>query len=253
MTEVEKEIRKQQRENLKKMSLQKKAEYLWTYYKWHLIGLVLLLIFTGLLLRDISYGSKPSYINVIMMNTQPGFDPVEQLVPDLYDLSGVDPEEYRINIDTTMYISDSPAAAQITMGSEQKLLALYAAKEADVMIAPESVVEHYLQAGIFADPAAILGPEMTEELQRKGFPLYFRKQGEMVPEEEGPASEGKQIIPEDKDVCLGIVINDSSYIKNLGVYDLPGDSGAESIIFTFSAVSENVKSSLNFLELLLNE
>lgn len=247
MTEVEKEIREQQKSNLKKMNTREKADYLWSYYKWYLIGAILAVVIVCTLIRDISYGSKPSYINAVIMNADPSFDPADRLVPDLMDFAGVDPKEYRINIDTSMYISKAPEAAQITMGSEQKLAALYAAGEIDVMIAPESVFEHYPEADLFKDPFTILEEDYIERLRENGFLPYYKK--EKVPdtkENTGNENAGKK----DEEKCLGIIVNNSSYLNEIGLFnDLYFEENSP-VIYSFSSISDDIKSSVNLLKLL---
>ncbi|MBR2276073.1 MAG: hypothetical protein IJ873_08455 [Lachnospiraceae bacterium] len=254
MTEVEKEIRKEQKEHLKRMNPREKTAYLWTYYKWYLIGFICILGFILFLIRDISYGSKPSYLNVIVMNASPDFDPKEALIPDLTEYAGIDPKESRINIDTSMYIGDSPGATQITMGSEQKLLALYAAGEADVLIAPESVIEHYLQAGLFMDPSAVLSPEALRKLQAKGFEPDLRLKSDTISEETAVSDHGnEEKAGEEETVCLGIDVSNSRYLKSLGIYNDSNEDEDMSIIFVFSAVAKNIKSSINLLNMLVSK
>ena len=247
MTEVEKEIREQQKSNPKKMNTREKADYLWSYYKWYLIGAILAVVIVCTLIRDISYGSKPSYINAVIMNADPSFDPADRLVPDLMDFAGVDPKKYRINIDTSMYISEAPETAQITMGSEQKLAALYAAGEIDVMIAPESVFEHYPEADLFKDPFTILEADYIERLREKGFLPYYKKENAPdTKENSGNENAGKK----DGEKCLGIIVNNSSYLNEIGIYYDSYLKENSPVIYSFSSISDDIKSSVNLLKLL---
>ncbi len=255
MTDVEKEIRQQQKERLKKMTTKEKAAYLWTYYKWYLIGFIFIVVFLALFTRDILNGRKPSYIYAVMINTSPGFEAADRLIPDLSDLADADLSKYRITIDSSMYISDAPVAAQINMGSEQKLIALYAAREIDALTAPESVIEQYLKAGLFADPYEILGPDQMKKLSEAGFKPYLRKKSEVLQEEsdaDDKAFEKNTTSASDDKVCLGLVINNSSYLKEIGAYSIDEGPDAEPIVYVFSSVSDDTKSSVILLELLTN-
>ena len=246
MSSVEEDIRKEQREHLRRMNTKEKAAYIWGYYKWHMIGVLFAIILITSLIHDMLQNSRPVFVDILLLNTDAGFDAGERLVSDIASFSGVDTREYRINVDSSLYINedDSVPPGPVAAASAQKLLALYAAGEVDVMIAPEAVIESYLRAGIYTDPETVLEKSYIKELENKGYELYFRKLSEMTdPEDMDEAFK-------DRDVCVGIVINNSSYLSEAGVYDGLSPDSETDVIFTFSSVGQHLDNARSFLDLI---
>ena len=226
------------------MDTRQKLAYIRDYYKWHIIIALAVVIFLISFIRDMRENSKPSYIDIVFVNAAPYFNAEERLKPDIEAYSDIDTKEYKINIDSSIIIGSDGDTSPATIGSTQKFLALYAAKEVDVMIAPEPVIDMYIKADIFADPTEILSPEEIDRLSQKGYTLYYRKLSERIEPEE------RDTLMEDKDVCIGIVLNNSSYLSDIGAFPADNISSNTPVIFTFSSVSEHLESARSFLNLL---
>ncbi len=240
---VEKEIREEQKKKLSRMSTKEKLSYIWDYYKWHIIITVALLAISISLAKDIRHNKMPSFINVLMANASPYFDPENRLVSDIAEYGEVDLNSQRISVDSSILI-DNDSTSPLAMGSAQKLLAMYAANEVDVMIAPESVIDFYLKTKIFADPLELLDEAQAKRLKDAGYEFYYRKLSEMTdPEEEEMPSE-------DREVCVGIIINNSSYLSEIGAYTGLEDKSGPPVIFTFAKGSEKKENAILFLNLL---
>ena len=246
MSGVDSDIRKEQREHLRRMNTKEKAAYIWGYYKWHMIGIIFVIIFITSLVHDMLQNSRPSFIDILMINVSAGFDAGDRLIDDIASFSGVDTDEYRIDVDSSLYINEDDLAMSgpVAAASAQKLVALFAAGEVDVMIAPEPVLKSYLSAGIFTDPGTVLDASYIRELEEKGYELYYRKLSETMDPEEMDENF------EDREVCVGIVINNSSYLSEIGAYGRLSPNSGTDVIFIFSSVGKHLDNARSFLEMI---
>ncbi len=246
---VEKEIRKIQRESLKNMNNRQRLSYIWGYYKWHILFTLFIAILLISITKDLIINNRPSYINILLINASPFFSGNEELEQDIAEFSNVDLNKYNINIDPSIYISeqDSDTLNPMNIGSVQKFMALYASNDVDVMIAPETFIDMYLHEDMYADPVTIAGEELIAKLEEAGFPLYYRKLSEFKDQEEAKESEEPF---EDREICIGIKINNSDYLNSLNVYDNAIKSWDTPVIFTFSGACKNPEHSLEFLNLI---
>ncbi len=243
---IEEEVRREQREKFKKMNFKKKLKYIWDYYKWHIIISIAIIAVASSLIKDMRLNNLPSYINILLVNASPSFSPEDELIGDIAAYSQVDLNEYKISVDSSIVLDDGSSFSQFAIGSAQKFLAMYAAHDVDVMIAPEPVIEMYLKSGIFADPLELLDETEIERLKKCGCTFYYRKLKEMTNPEEWDET------LENKDICIGIVLNDNSYLNDVGAYIPDENSLVTDVIFTFSSVAENKDNAIDFLRMITN-
>ncbi len=248
---LEQEIRKKQKESFAKMTPGQKLSYIFGYYKWHILAAVAFVIIVTSVTRDLINGNRPVFVNILLVNASPWFDPEERLKGDIASRFNVNTDEYRIDIDSSVTIGDPQEMSPVSVASAQKLMALYAAGETDVMIAPESVIDIYLQAGIFADPTAFLSESELKALESKGYELCYRKQSEMSDEDTAAAADAGISQPsEDRDVCVGIIVDNSSYLKEIGAFSGFSEHDKTHVIFTFSPVSPHPENAAAFLKMI---
>lgn len=244
---IEKEVRQMQREKFRKMNTKEKCKYILDYYKWHIIVTVFILAVAFSLIKDMMANNRPSYLNILLINTAPSFNPEDGLTGDIADYSDVDLNEYKINVDSTMYLENDSSYSPFAMGSAQKFLAVYAAGEVDVMIAPESVIEMYLKANIFTDPMELLDEKEIDCLKQAGCTFCYKKLKDMTDPEDWDDS------MDNKDICIGIVLNNDNYLNKVGAYTSDENSLVTDVIFTFSSVIENRDNAIDFLRMITNQ
>ncbi|MCR4656023.1 MAG: hypothetical protein K5770_07335 [Lachnospiraceae bacterium] len=244
---IEKEVRQMQREKFRKMSTKEKCRYILDYYKWHIIVSIFILAVTISLIKDMRANNRPSYLNILLINTSPSFNSEDELTGDIADYCDVDLNEYKISVDSSMFLEEDSSYSPFAMGSAQKFLAVYAAGEVDVMIAPESVIEMYLKANIFEDPMELLDEEDIESLEQAGCTFCYKKLKDMTDPENWDDS------MENKDICIGITLNNNSYLKKIGAYSPDENGNITDVIFTFSSVVENKDNAIAFLRMITNQ
>ncbi|MCR5788269.1 MAG: hypothetical protein K6G83_00115 [Lachnospiraceae bacterium] len=244
---IESDIRKEQKAKLRLMSPKEKCSYIWAYYKFHILISLFILLFLFTTIRDIHRNSRPHFIDVLLVNASPGFQPEDDMEGDYAAWAGVDTDAFQISIDASIQFDrDGDGINPLTLGAAQKFLAVYAAGDVDAMLAPEAVIENYLKAGIFTDPTTVLTEAQINDLTEKGCELYIRKQSELINEEE------EEMPAEDREVCIGIKINSSSYLSENGVFPSSGDILEPPVIFTFSPGSDSFDNAVSFLEMIIS-
>ncbi|MBO4901215.1 MAG: hypothetical protein J5518_00280 [Lachnospiraceae bacterium] len=168
---IKDEIREEQKK-FKDMPLKGKIGYIRDYYKFHILIGILVIIFGAVFLRDYIVNSRPDYLNAVMLNTILDYAADSDITGDLAAYAGVDREEYKITIDTTMRI-DLEHNDQMSMASEQKILALFSADEIDVMAAPLAIMDTYAPENAFSDIHAIMDDAQIKAMEEAGFPVYY--------------------------------------------------------------------------------
>ena len=127
------EEKRSQWQALKGMGFKAYWDYFWDYYKIHVIVGVLLIIFAVSLIRDVA-GNKPFALNAVFINGA-SLDDESVLAEEFAEYEGIDTHEEQVFIDTSLVMSeDNVTASSNTISSTQKLYAMIAAKELDVIL-----------------------------------------------------------------------------------------------------------------------
>ena len=165
------EIKKEQKK-MKDMTLKGKIAYIWDYYKIHIIiGLVIagsLFVF----IRDWVKASRPVYLNAVVLNTILDYEGDSDIASDFRSYAAIDPDTYNCMVDTSLRM-EIGGGDQMTMATEQKILSLFSAKELDVMVAPEEIVEYYAPENAFLDIRTIISEDQIHTFESAGYPLYY--------------------------------------------------------------------------------
>lgn len=163
---------KEEQKKVKDMSLKGKMSYIWDYYKIHIIiGLVIagsLFVF----IRDWVNASRPIYLSAVVLNTILDYEGDSDIASDFRSYASVDSDTYNCTIDTSLRM-ELGGGDQMTMASEQKILGLFSAKEIDVMMAPEEIIEYYAPESAFIDIRTIMTPDQISAFENAGYPLYY--------------------------------------------------------------------------------
>ncbi len=226
---------------LKDMPPKKKAEYIWEYYKIPIIIAVLAVIFIVTFVRDYRINKRPYYIDAIVINSDIAYSADNYILNDFIKYAGVDTKAYNIAVDTSI-IMDEEKLDQMTMANSQKVMALFAAGELDVVIGPDSIMDQYGKMEAFRDISQVISDDRIKELSDAGFEVYQATayeeddQGNMVPVNTYPA---------------GIYLDGSKYLASLeeGAFATAKESGKRPV-FAITASTERVDNSLKLLSML---
>ena len=161
------EEKRNQWQALKGMGFKAHWDYFWDYYKIHVIIGAALLIFVVMLVKDIASG-KPYALNAVFINANT-MESTEEIVNDFAQKENIDLEKETVFIDTatSLSLNSLDGMAVTTM---EKIYAMIAAKELDVIFADPQIFEYYARNEMFVD----LRDYYTEqELSNLGDKVYY--------------------------------------------------------------------------------
>ena len=232
---------KEERTKLKDMTPKKKAEYIWEYYKIPIIGLLAAVIFIVTFTRDYRINKRPYFLDVIVINSDLAYSADNYLQNDYIRYAGVDTETYNIAFDTSIII-DEEKFDQMTMANSQKVMALFAAGELDVVMGPDSIMDQYGRMGSFMDLGPVLMGDLEKRLEDAGFEVFYAAvfeeddNGDSVPVNTYPA---------------GVYLDGSDYLASLeeGAFKTAEEAGKRPV-FAIAATSKRTENALAFLSML---
>ena len=165
---------KQETKKFKNMNFKEKSQYIWDYYKIPIISGIVLILFAVFIIRDIRDNSRETYLSACMLNSNHIYDDDTTLITEYTNYADIDTEAVQLNIDFSMRI-DLDNADQMSMAYQQKIMALFAAEELDVMVGDEAIISTYADAYAFADLNEVLPADVKAELEEKGYTYYMSK------------------------------------------------------------------------------
>lgn len=226
---------------LKDMPPKKKAEYIWEYYKIPIIIVVAAVFFIVTFIRDYRINKRPYFIDAILINSDIGYSADNYILNDFIKYAGVDTETYNIAVDTTISI-DEEKLDQMSMANSQKVMALFAAGELDVVMGPDSIMDQYGGMDAFMDLSGVLSEDKVKSLKDAGYEMYYAT----VYEDD---ENGK---PQPVNTYLaGVYLDNSRYLASLeeGAFRSVKESGRRPV-FAIAARSVRVENSLKLLSML---
>ncbi len=163
---------KQETRKMKDMSLKEKAAYLWEYYKIPMIGTIAGILFLSVFIRDWVNNNKPVYLYALFINSNFIYEDTSTIEADYIAREEIDLEENNLYIDFSMQMLDD-GYDQLTLGNQQKIMALYASGGLDSVLGPVDVIQTYAAADAYADLAALLPDDVKQTLADKGYKYYY--------------------------------------------------------------------------------
>ncbi len=235
------EIR-QENIKLKDMAFRKKAAYIWDYYKIHIIVTIAVIIFIITFVHDYRINKRPLYLDAIIINSDVAYSADNYFKDDYIRYSGVDTDTYNLAIDTGIIISED-SYDQMTTANIQKVMAMYAAGDLDVVIAPDTITDEYGAIGAHMDLSGVLTDDLKEELEKKGCEPYYT-----TVYEEDENGEHKPV----EEYLAGVYLDRSEYLNTLGgtgAFTTQLQSGKRPV-FTITATSQRTDHAIEFLKML---
>lgn len=162
------------RENNRKMkgkSFKAKLQYFWEYYRLPTIIILFTIIIVFSAVKAI-ITKKDVAFEVVMVNCQGTPDPTQ-----FEEILGLNQEKEEVVYDNSFSMSADPAAySEAFYTSAQKLVALVAAQQVDVMIADPQLSENYFNSEFFVD----LRNYFTEEELKKMNEPFEDENGNLI-------------------------------------------------------------------------
>ncbi|MDO4189308.1 MAG: hypothetical protein Q4D29_10000 [Lachnospiraceae bacterium] len=235
---------KEQTKKFKDMTPRQKVDYIYTYYKWWILGALLIIIFISGTINAIRSNSREVYLYADFIDTT-----VENVALTctlegdfLQSVNLENGENYKSGFDYTIYM-DNDYGNQQSMAGQVKLVSEYSAGQVDIVCGPESIMDQSADVGGYGNLSEILPAGMIDELKAKGFEPYYYT--EKIYDDFD--SEGNTTYSEGDTYIGGIYINNSSKLfgtESTCVYDKDME---EKYVLAIAWNTENIDHCIEFI------
>ena len=128
----------------KDLSRKAKVQYIWDYYRWHIIAAICLVAFViSMIVHYAAY--RESVLDIVMVNTLNPYEESVSSTDEFFEQEGFTKKE-EVTVDTSITFSDDDNYST-NYYSNQKLTLKLSVGDADVLFAPEFVFQQYADAG----------------------------------------------------------------------------------------------------------
>ena len=147
--------------DFKAMSTQKKLGYVWDYYRFHILGIIILTITAASIIHH--YATlKDSVLDMLFLNAytiEEEQKPFEAFMAE----QKYDTNDYEICVTTSLSFALQEGSYQQDYYTIQTLSALFAAGDLDVFAAPHQIYNDFASAGYVADLRTVFTEEELAE------------------------------------------------------------------------------------------
>ena len=143
--------------DFKAMSTQKKLGYVWDYYRFHILGIIILVVTFGSIIHH--YATlKTSVLDMLFLNAYT-LEEEQKPFEDFLTARGYDLDEYEIRVTTSLGFALKEGSYQEDYYTIQTLSALFAAGDLDVFTAPHQIYNDFASAGYVTDLRSVFSEE----------------------------------------------------------------------------------------------
>lgn len=226
---------KSEKAKLSEMNIKEKFSYLMTYYAGKTVLTLLIIVGVFLALYSILKPKVKPVLYVVAINNSVDDDLATSLEEEISALLDIDDME-KVIIDNTFYIQNNEEGIETndTAINQIKLTTFIAAKEIDIVIAPEGVFSQYTKSDFFINLEEELPNDIFVALSEQ---LYFGKV-EVNSDDELDSNKTKP---------YGIILDNLSYYENT---DFPD---GEKRILGIVSNSPHKNNSISFIRYLFEE
>lgn len=143
--------------DFKSMSTQKKLGYVWDYYRFHILGVIVLVFTLGSIIHH--YATlKESVLDMLFLNAYT-LDDEGAPFHEFIDVQGFDSEKQTITVTTSLSFALEENSYQQDYYTIQTLSALFAAGNLDVFASPYQIYNDFASVGYVADLRSVFTEE----------------------------------------------------------------------------------------------
>ncbi len=160
-----------EKEKLKAMSPRDKAWYIWTYYKFHIFGALLLIVALYVVGSSFYRTTFDTAFHCMYLNSRGEADvnsaPIEKDFAEWMQFG-----KKELVVTETAFVSFDEKATEYSYAMMAKITALVMAHDLDVMIGDTESTDHYASIGGFENLETILPPDVLALVQDR---LYYAR------------------------------------------------------------------------------
>lgn len=206
----------------KDLSRKAKVQYIWDYYRWHIIAAICLVTFViSMIVHYASY--RESVLDIVMVNTLNPYEESVSSTDEFFEQEGFTKKE-EVTVDTSITFSDDDHYST-NYYSDQKLTLKLSVGGADVLFAPEFVFQQYADAGSLMPLTDYLTADELE--QYKDMIVYATD------------SETGETLP------CGLELNDNQWLSDYGYY-------TGTVCFGIAYTADNKGNAVDFFHYVMN-
>lgn len=196
------------KQKLKDMNTKQKLEFIWDYYKFHIIGTIVIIAIITSFTVDIM-NNKETVLNMTFLGDYMDSD-LRETLQNKATSQLVKDNQNKKQILIDFLIKKNDMKDEYSMASVQKLQASIAAKDIDILVLNKSDFQIYANQGTFMKLSQL--PNFSQlDIQEKDLLNFQVKDVDSKPEAYGINIENLAILKElkydPKDKVLGIVVN----------------------------------------------
>ncbi len=231
-----------EREALKQASLQKRFSYFWTYYKWHVVALVVVISLGASFVHSLVNKKELGFYAALINASDLEGDALLQDFLQTYDL---DARTYDYILDSSLFL-DANGMSDASVATTQKLVVYLAAAQLDVMVTGQDVFSQYAYTDTFTDLRTLLTPRELEQLSDR---LYYIDRAVVARIAEAQERMDDSYSPEivtdpalmEEPVPVGVILSDDSPLNK--AYAFSGTGAVLGIVVN----TKNGETAVNFL------
>lgn len=216
MKEEIKQTMKEEKRKLKDMTFKEKREYIWEYYKLHIIGILVVVFMTGSIINTVWINPpKKTFVNFVYFRAYVDSTRSDLFTDHLTEELVIDKEKEKVYF--TNFSISNEEYSEVDLAIAQKFAAMTAAKELDVIVVDQQDFDDMTGINLFMDlnetfnenELAAFGDQVVSIIDEETgvtVPYVIRIDGNALLEAYGLPTEG---------YVIGIVSN-SEKIANAG-------------------------------------
>lgn len=214
----------EKKKTFKELTPKQKISFIWDYYKWWIIGSALFIIIAANAIPTIIENSKEVALYAVFINTEIADPNSTNIIDDFIKEKNIDITDKRTVLDTSLIINRN-RGDQFSMQCNQKMLALFASNEPDILLCDIDNYDFYAENGCFASLEDVLPKDLFEKY--KPYMLTCSSS-------------------EDQTIYYGIDVSTSKILADEGAYKIEP-------VFSICSKVNQPENAIKFLEYLMAE
>lgn len=216
------------------LSPQRKLEYLWDYYKFHMLGILLLFAFIIASILIWHQNSRPILLNGYLLNADWGDEQAQVLLQEYASYEGYNLNDYNAYISSSVFI-DTSIKDQMSTVAYTKVMTDLDVKEIDFFFCNREMFDYFGQREIFLDLEKSMPQDLYQRFENQLITTYILDQNGNITDT----------------YIAGIDISDSPVLKKIQKKKNMYEDGT--IYFAVPYNSQRLDQVWNFLEFLYSE